>query len=255
MEKTTKTVAYSVSLVYNPSLPKNLRTEEKKIKVYDKTDHKMVDKILPAQKVEDCPNTVPGIQYILATNKIDLSKSTPEFATILYEEEYDVTIEDKNTSKTKALKATRVAYKEARSKIMNKIEELKKLLAGLGVVVMIHAISADKKPKRKKKPSNNKGVKNTSKKAVRFEKKTLEHRMPRKKKKAAQKEAVEYTLTMLNDLNNSSLTKSQIKRARHRIELIEFVNVMCDQKFDTYKDAMKFIRSRNKSELKLKMAA
>ena len=74
------------------------------------------------------------------------------------------------------------------------------------------------------------------------------------RKKAAQKEAVEYTLTLLNEMNDTHLSKSQLKRAKNRIALIEFVNAVCDQKFTTYAETMRFIKTHNKDEM-MKIAA
>lgn len=102
------------------------------------------------------------------------------------------------------------------------------------------------------KKTRNYNKKNTV--TTKFVKKTLKNKLPRKMKKAAQKEAVEYTLTLLNEMNDTHLSKSQLKRAKNRIALIEFVNAVCDQKFTTYAETMRFVRNHNKDEM-MKIAA
>lgn len=259
MEKKTNKVSYSVSLVFNPSMPKTIRTEEKVVQVYNKTTHKQENRVLSAQKVEDTPYSVPGILHILNKAGIEINKKTSDYLVILYSEEYEIMAGENLKHSMKV--ANKAAYTEARSKIMTKVDEIKKLLKGLNVVVILHDISEDEKPKmeRKKKPSGNKkpGSITTSyskrKHNGKFGPKDKQ-RVPRKEKKRLQKDTVAKVMHQIGEMEG--LSQSQLKRKRLHDTILDFVNAWCDKDFKSYTEAMKFVRdNRNKKEIESKLAA
>ena len=229
MEKTTKTTTYFAHFVFNASMPKNIRSKARTFTLHHNTEnHKAGDKVtIEAKQPKDVPFSIPGVKYILETNKVEIAK---------IDNRHFMIVESTKEALTAAIEKIKSLFKD------NQISG-----------ITMHPITQEKK-KRKKDPSNNKPSTGAPKKRNKFEKKTLESKLPRKMKKAAQKEAVEYTLTLLNEMNDTHLSKSQLKRAKNRIALIEFVNAVCDQKFTTYAETMRFIRNHNKDEM-MKIAA
>lgn len=229
MEKTTKTTTYFAHFVFNASMPKNIRSKARTFTLrHDTENHKAGDKVtIEAKQPKDVPFSIPGVKYILEANKVEIAK---------IDNRHFMIVESTKEALTAAIEKIKSLFKD------NQISG-----------ITTHPTTQEKK-KKKKSPSNNKPSTGAPKKRNKFEKKTLEGKLPRKMKKAAQKEAVEYTLTLLNEMNDTHLSKSQLKRAKNRIALIEFVNAVCDQKFTTYAETMRFVRTHNKDEM-MKIAA
>lgn len=227
-----KKIAYAILVCINPTIPMALSKEH-------------MDEMIKDGKHM---NSAPGILHALTTagfapEEKNVHITDGKFIRYYFENEYEVDENDK--------KKTRANYMAARKVIMDKVMELRKALTTRPASLHITSVSTDEKPKKVKKPSNNK----VFKKGPKEEKfaRSSKTRTPRKIKKSLLKKRVKKVTLAATEL--AGLSRSQIKRNKVRKAIIEFVNAWCDQKFETYKETMDFVRKNKGGKVEMAVAA
>lgn len=261
---------FTANFILNSEMPRSIQSKDRTYTCHRDTDkHKKGDVVtIKAKDPKDVPFSIPGVEYILTKNKIkffaldskhfciqsDDMKSLNEVIDKVIgnkEKNIDGLLHDKQVKSVVRVTKNDCKYvnvtkdensnevetdwvkkpkKPSANKTMHKSEEWKKNKATL---------KHQRKQKFVKKDATALNVSKT----------------PRKAKKAKETASIQYTLGMLNDMNDTHITKAQLKRAKIRIALIEFVNAICDKDFKTYNETMKFIRDYKNENGIQKLAA
>lgn len=233
-KKTTNVSVYYAHFVFNASMPKAIRTKARTFTLrHDTKNHKRGDEItIEARKPKDVPFSVPGVQYILETNKIEVTKiDSRHFMIVSKSKDELIELVDKVNA---LFKDDQIAY------------------------VAIHPMHEEKKKKGKPSPRPNRhhSIETSFSKRKhngKFGPKDKQ-RIPRKTKKILKKESEKTVMRAIGEMERLSM--SQLKRKKHHNTILEFVNTWCDKDFKTYVEAMKFVRdNRNKKEIESKLAA